>query len=424
MEVQAGSPSALGERNFRLYFFGDLASTLGSAAVPVALAFAVLRGGHSPTDLGIVLAAKTLPTVIFLLIGGVYADRLPRQLVMICSDVCRFGVELAVAVLLFSGQLPIWLLSVLMVAFGVGDAFFQPSATGLLPKVVSAGRLQQANGVLTVSSGVAWVAGPALASLGIFLVGPALVFVFDAATFAVSAVCLAVLRLPAVIIRRTDRNFFRELAQGWSELISRTWLWLMIAAVGSFFFFVVGPFYVLGPSIAVNVLGGAGAWALIAGALSLGRLAGGATAMFWEPKRPLLFGSALMLLEFPPMVLLAVHAPAIVTAGAQVLGGAAIGFFMTVWETTLQQAIPGDVLSRISSYDWLGTLVLMPISYALVGPVAQAVGQDSVLWASAAWVVVMCVVLVAVPSVRRLVPMTSGRTAPAVAVPSEATSEI
>ena len=280
---------ALQERRFRLLWIGQTTSTLGDGLVPVALAFAVIQTlDGSPTDLGIVLAAQTLPLVAFVLAGGVWADRLPRQMVMLVSDGVRGVVQAAIAVLLLSGHAELWHLVVLVAIYGSAQAFFQPAATGLVPSTISKGRLQQANALLGLSRSLAFVVGPAVAGVVAAVANPGSVFVVDAATFAVSATSLAFLRLSRARRQGERRSFFTDLKGGWHELISHTWLWVIVAWAATFLGIVVAPWMTLGPVVAKQSLGGAAAWGLIAAGWGAGTVAGGLISLRWKPARPML----------------------------------------------------------------------------------------------------------------------------------------
>jgi MFS family permease len=352
---------ALQERRFRLLWIGQTTSTLGDGLVPVALAFAVIQTlDGSPTDLGIVLAAQTLPLVAFVLAGGVWADRLPRQMVMLVSDVVRGLVQAAIAVLLLSGHAELWHLVVLVAIYGTAQAFFQPAATGLVPATISTGRLQQANALLGLSRSLAFVVGPAVAGVVAAVANPGSVFVVDSATFAVSATSLAFLRLSRARREGERRSFFTDLKGGWHELISHTWLWVIIAWAATFLGIVVAPWMTLGPVVAKQSLGGAAAWGMIAAGWGAGTVAGGLIALRWKPVRPMLVCSALVLLIAPAIALLAVRAPAPLIAAAQAMGGVGMGIFSAVWQTTLQQHVPEEALQCLG----LDGLVPLPAGRA------------------------------------------------------------
>jgi MFS family permease len=394
---------ALRERQFRLLWLGQTTSTLGDGLVPVALAFAVIKTlNGTPTELGLVLAAETVPVVLFVLVGGVWADRLPRQMVMLVSDVIRGAVQATAAVLLLSGTAEIWHLAVLVAIFGTADAFFQPAATGVVPATVSPQRLQQANALLGLSRSSAFVVGPAVAGVIAAVANPGAVFVVDAVTFAISATSLAMLRLPRGRRQGERHSFFADLKGGWNELVSHTWLWVIVVWASTFLFIVIAPLMTLGPVIAQQSLGGPAAWGMIAAGFGAGALGGGFLALRWKPERPMLVCSLLVLCIAPAMALLALRAPAPAIAVAQAVGGLGTGFFGAVWQTTLQQHVPEEALSRVSAWDWMGSLAFLPLGLILAGPVSGAIGISTTLWISVGYLVVSTLAVLLVPSVRNL----------------------
>jgi MFS family permease len=394
---------ALRERRFRLLWLGQATSTLGDGLVPVALSFAVIGTlNRSATALGVVLAAHILPLVLFVLAGGVWADRLPRQLVMLVSDVIRGVVQAILAVLLLTGAAQLWHLVVLIAIYGTAEAFFQPAATGLVPATISAGRLQQANAFLGLSRASAFVVGPAVAGVIAATTNPGIVFVLDAATFAVSATSLAFLRLSRSRREGERQSFLADLKAGWHELIAHTWLWVIVVWASTFLCIVVAPFMTLGPVIAKESLGGAAAWGIIAAGWGAGSLFGGLLALRWRPPRPMLVCCVLVLLIAPAVALLALRAPALVIAAAQAIGGIGMGFFGAVWQTTLQQNVPEEALSRVSAWDWMGSFAFFPLGFILAGPVSEAIGISTTLWISVGYLIASTFAVLLVPSVRNL----------------------
>ena len=394
---------ALRERRFRLLWLGQTTSTLGDGLVPVALAFAVIKTlDGTATELGLVLAAETVPLVLFVLVGGVWADRLPRQMVMLVSDVIRGAVQAISAVLLLSGSAEIWHLAVLFAIYGTADAFFQPAATGLVPATVSPQRLQQANALLGISRSMAFVAGPAIAGVVAAVANPGAVFVVDAVTFAVSATSLALLRLPRGRRQGERHSFFSDLKGGWHELVSHTWLWVIVVWASTFLCIVVAPFLTLGPVIAEESLGGPVAWGMIAAGWGAGSIGGGFLALRWKPERPMLACCLLTMLIAPAMALLALRVPAPVIAAAQAVGGLGMGFFGAVWQTTLQQHVPEESLSRVSAWDWMGSFAFLPLGLIHAGPVSDAIGISTTLWISVGYLIVSTLAVLLVPSVRNL----------------------
>jgi MFS family permease len=394
---------ALRERRFRLLWIGQATSTLGDGLVPVALAFAVIQTlDRSATALGVVLAAHTLPLVAFILVGGVWADRLPRQLVMLASDVVRGTVQAIMAVLLLTGAAELWHLVVLIGIYGTAEAFFQPAETGLVPATVSPSRLQQANAMLGLTRSFTFVIGPAIAGVIAATTNPGMVFVVDAGTFVVSAICLALLRPPRASRDGKRQSFVADLVGGWRELVSHTWLWVIVAWASTYLGLVVAPFMTLGPVIAKESLGGAASWGLIMAGWGAGAVAGALLALRWKPARPMLVCSVLVLLVAPAIALLALRAPAPAIAAAQAVGGTGMGFFGAVWQTTLQQHVREDALSRVSAWDWMGSFAFLPLGFVLAGPVSAAIGISRTLWISVAWAVLSTAAVLLVPEVRNL----------------------
>jgi MFS family permease len=395
----------LHEPQFRLFFSGQLLSLVGDGLLLVATSFAVLGAGLSATAVGLVYAARTVPLVGFVLVGGVWADRLPRQRLMLASDLIR-GVALAVlGLLVVSGSAQLWQFLVLTAAYGAAEAFFRPAATGLIPQVVSPRNLQQANALIGISTNAGFVAGPALAGVLIAIDGPGLAILADAATFAVSAACLAALRprageRPA---RHERAGFLRELHEGYREVRARRWLSAVLLESSVILLVVVAPFQVLGPVVSASDLGGAGAWATISTGFGVGMVLGGAAALRFRPQRPMRTVYLLFPLLAPwASAALALTLPVAVTTSAAFTRGIAVGLFLTLWETSLQQHVPAHALSRVSSYDWMVSLSLMPLGFALTGPVAQLVGNSAVLWAGSIVSVVSALLVLSVPEVRSM----------------------
>jgi MFS family permease len=391
---------ALQEREFRLFFTGQLVSLLGDAVTPFALAWAVLDLTGSARDLGFVLAANTVPLVVFLLAGGVFADRLPRRGVMLTADVARMAIQAATAALLLSHTARIWELIVLQAFAGTGTAFFNPASTGLTPMTVSAGRLQEANALRGMSTGLTQFAGPALAGLLIVTVGPGYALAVDAASFGVSAFYLARLHLPPHAAL-PPQSFARDLLDGWREFTARTWVWLCVVtfSLGNM---MSSVWLVLAAVWVKNGHGGAGAWTAILVVSAIGALAAGATALRFKPRRPLLVGTVAVVPNAVPMIVLALKLPWQTLVVTALVTGFGNMLFNTLWETTLQQHIPPASLSRVSAYDWFGSLLGDPLGLALAGVVAAGIGMSRTLWIAAAVNLAGVAVKLAAPSVRHL----------------------
>jgi len=271
-----------------------------------------------------------------------------------------------------------------------------------VPSTISTGRLQQANALLGLSRSLAFVVGPAVAGVVAAVANPGSVLVVDAATFALSATSLAFLRLSRARRQGEQRSFFTDLKGGWQELISHTWLWVIVAWAATFLGIVVAPWMTLGPVVAKQSLGGAAAWGLIAAGWGAGTIVGGLIALRWKPARPMLVCTLLVLLIAPASALLALRAPAPVIAAAQAMGGVGMGIFSAVWQTTLQQHVPEEALSRVSAWDWMGSFLFLPLGLIAAGPVSDQIGISSTLWISVGWAIVSTLAVLLVPSVRNL----------------------
>ena len=361
---------ALGEREFRLLWIGQTASAAGDALIPVAVAFAVLLGIHgTATDLGIVFAAFTVAHVALVLAGGVVADRVPRQLVMVACDVVRFVAEVILAVLLISHSAQIWHLAVGAAVIGGASAFFLPASGGLVPQTVSAGRLQQANALMSLSRSATGIFGPPIAGLLIITTGTGFIFLIDAGTFVVSAISLLMLRPAPTEARPSEHHFLADLAAGWREVTSRRWI---LAAICAFAISNMSGsvFFILGAVIANASLGGAAAWGLILTGGAVGGVVGGVLALRLRPERPLLIGFLLTSAEALPLLALIGPSPILVIAAASFVSVACLQLANTWWFTMLQQHVPEHARSRVSSYDWLVSLVFQPLGSLAAGPLA------------------------------------------------------
>lgn len=394
---------ALRERNYRLLFAGQALSQLGDQMTPVAISFAVLDRGGSARQVGIVLGAGTAAMVLLLLVGGAIADRLPRRLVMLSADVLRFVVQAAVAVILLTGHWQVWELASLEVFWGIGAAFFTPALTGLLPQLLSGDHLVQGNALQNLSWSLGAVVGPALAGVLVAASGAGTAVAVDAASFAVSALSLAHVRLPSRVRSAGPKtSMLGDLRAGWRAFASRRWLWGIVVEFGLWHLLVFAPFIVLGAVVAKAHLGGAPAWGLVLSAFGTGALAGGAVALHWRPKRPLL-AATLATLGFVPLPALLAEAVTVAAiAPVAFVAGAGFAVFGTQWDTTLQRHIPHELLSRVSAYDWLGSLALLPVGYVIAGPISDAIGIPATLWGSSVFMVLAVGAVLSLPEVRRL----------------------
>jgi hypothetical protein len=392
----------LRERPFRLLFAGRAVSSFGDRVVPVALTFAVLHLTHSPSDLGIVLAAQAVPLVLFVLLGGVWADRLPRQRVMLASDLVRFATQGASALLILDGTPQIWQLAALQAVYGMADGFFTPAANGLVPQVVSAEELHQANALLGLSENTTSILGPAVAGGIVVGIGAGWGLAVDAATFLLSAAFLSALHVEPVVrvAREQATSLLTELRAGWKAFSSRRWLLVSVGYFTLMTAFGFSVFKVLGPEVAERFLGGPGAWAGISAASGVGALAGGLLALRWKPAYPLRAGFLMSLFGVPlTLLLLGAHAALWLIILTELFEGVIGSFFNVMWFTAMQKAIPAEEISRVSSWDAVGTYALQPVGLALAGPIAVAVGVSTTLYGAGIIFLVITVGVISMPSI-------------------------
>ena len=393
---------ALAERPFRRLFSATTISTFGDAVEHVALAFAVLAlPGAGPGDLGLVLAARTVVNTLVVVGGGVVSDRVPRNIVLVGSSLVMGASQAVTAGLLLTDTAAVWSLILLAAVYGAGNGFVIPAEVGLVPQTVSAARLQQANALQGLSRNVVGVLGPALGGILVVAGSPGVALAIDAATFFLAALLFASIRISGRI-ERQGASFFHELREGWQEFTRHTWLWSTVLLFGVSNFVFVGCWAVLGPVVAKEELGGAGAWATVLSAWGVGAIVGGLAALRYRPKRPLL---ASVIVAWPllgQLLALALYAPTWVLAAASFFSGAGIAMHLALWFTVFQREVPAHAQSRVSSYDALGSFVLIPLGMAAVGPVAAAIGIQPTLWAAFGIALVCQVAIALVPSVRTI----------------------
>jgi MFS family permease len=387
-------------RAFRLLLVGRLADNLAHAIAPIALAFAVLDLGGSASQLGLVLAARAIPTVVLILVGGVIADRLPRHVVLVVANVIGAVTQATVAVLLITGSAEIWMLASIEVVNGSASAFLFPAASGLTPQTVPASHLQPANAMLRMSHNVAFITGAAAGGLLVATFGPGWAFAVDAALYVVGAVLLA--RLPiARKARVAASNTLQELREGWSEFVSRTWVWVVVVVFAFSNAGFAAGFVTLGPIVADDTVGRA-AWGSVLAAQAAGMVVGGLVAMRSRWDRPLYVGMATMLLTTPLMFALGLRPGVALLLGAAFLSGIGMETFAVAWDVALQSNVPEDRLSRVYAYDWFGSLVFIPLGQIAAGPVTSVAGLSATIVGCGALMLMATLAALLVPSIRGL----------------------
>jgi MFS family permease len=370
----------LRHRPFRFLFAGRTISALGNAFAPIALAFAVLDLTGSATDLGLVVGARTVVNVAFLLFGGVLADRLPKNLLMVGSSLAAALTQAAVAALVLTGTATIPLLIGLAAVNGMVGALALPASASILPATVPEDQRQQANAINRVGLNTAAVVGAPVAGLVVAATSPGWGIAVDAATFTLAALCFALLRLPPAerpaVVERP--HLLADLRTGWSEFWSRTWLWVVVAGFCLTNAAWSGGMFVLGPVIADDTIGRR-AWGVVLAAQTAGMIVGGLLALRLRLRRLLFFGVACVLPFALPILVLGVYPHVAVLVASAFVAGLAIEQFGVAWETTMQEHVPADRLARVYSYDMVGSFVAIPIGQMAIGPIAHLAGAGPTL---------------------------------------------
>ncbi|WP_156724545.1 MFS transporter [Streptomyces apocyni] len=389
-------------RNYTLLAAAAVVTNLGSHGALIAAAFAVLEAGGSGGDVGLVAMARTLPLVLFLLIGGAVADRLPRHRVMVAANALNCVSQAAFAVLVLSGEPRLWQMMLLTGLGGMGQAFFNPAAEGMLLSTVTGEQASRAFAVFRMAVQGAAIGGAALGGAMIAAIGPGWVLAVDAAAFAVAAVLRAFLDVSGIPRRLPGGGMLADLREGWREFVGRAWLWSIVAQFSVVVAVVGAAEAVYGPLVARDSLGGAGPWGLALAAFGAGTVGGALLMMRWKPRRLLLIGTLCVFPLALPSAALAVPVPAGVLATVMFVSGVAIEVFSVSWMTALHQEIPEEMFSRVSAYDFFGSLAMVPLATALAGPAESAFGRAPALWGCSVLVVVVTVAVLFVPDVRNL----------------------
>jgi len=365
---------------FRLLMAGRTISALGNSFAPIALAFAVLDLTGSASDLGLVVGVRTVVNVVFLLFGGVLADRLPKHLLMVGSSLAAAVSQAAVAGLVLTHSATIPLLICLSAVNGMAGAVAMPTSMAILPQTVPEQVRQQANAINRLSLNSAAIIGAPVAGVVVAAVGPGWGIAVDAATFVLAALSFSLLRTPrpAETGKAERPHIFADLLTGWSEFRSRTWLWVVVAGFCVLNAAWGGSLVVLGPVVADQSFGRRG-WGFVLAAQTAGMLLGGLLAMRLRLRRLLYFGVfACLFMALPPLVL-GVYPHLWLLIVAALAAGLMLEQFGIAWETTMQEHVPPDKLARVYSYDMVGSFVAIPVGEIAIGPISQAAGLEPTL---------------------------------------------
>ncbi|CFR12753.1 MFS transporter [Yersinia frederiksenii] len=386
---------------FRNLFLARLLTVLGNGIAPIALAFAVLDIGGSATDLGLVVAARSIFNVAFLLIGGVLADRYSRSLVLLSSSTIAALSQAVVAWLVLDGTATVIGLALLGTINGAAAGVALPASSAMVPQTVPKYHLRTANAFIQVGIYAGTVIGASLGGILTSAIGPGWGLAVDALGFAAAAPLYYFIRVNPTLSQESNTNILQDLRDGWKEFISHSWVWSIVAQFTIVNAAFSGVVMILGPIVADATFGRVG-WGIIVAAQSIGLIVGSFIALRWRPRRDLFVGVLLVSLCAVPIVLLSVAPSTTVLMGAFFVAGVGFGQFGVVWANSLQTHIPPEKLARVYAYDALGSFIAIPVGELAAGPLAMHYGTSGVLLVSAAAVVIATIAASLIPSIRKL----------------------
>ncbi|MBE8525207.1 MFS transporter [Amycolatopsis sp. H6(2020)] len=391
----------LREARFRALVTGRSLADFGNAVAPFALAFAVVDLTGSAVDLGIVVGARSIANVLLLLFGGMLADRLPRSVILQGTETAAALTQAAIAASVLCGFASIPLLAGLGLVNGAVSAISLPAAASLTPSTVPSALLAQANALVRLLSNTGRIAGAGLAGVLVALAGSGWALAGNSLLFLAAALAYRRIRLPRGE-RLPGSRPLAELAEGWREFRARSWVWLVVLQFMIVNAVNAGALLVIGPLVADDTFGRTG-WGFALAVQTAGSLLGGVLAAHWQPRRMLLAGVALIMVDALPMLALGQTPYLLPLLAAMFLSGVAIEQFSVAWDVSLQENIPPDKLARVYSYDMLGSFVAMPLGQISAGPLAEHAGRSATLFGGAALIAGATALVLCSSQVRGLV---------------------
>jgi MFS family permease len=392
---------ALGYRDFRLLLADRVLAPGAFAFSLVGVSFAVLDATESTADLSYVLAAQILPSLVFALVGGVFADRFAPQRVIVAANLMIAAGEGGFGLLVLLGHPQLWQMIALETMTGVGMAIFYPASQALLPRLVPDSVLQEASAMSRLAMNAAQMAGAGIAGVFVAATGPGWALVTCGVGMLGTVPLLLAIRAPGAV-REQAHSVLRDLRDGWSAFASRRWLWATTIQYSVVLAAWYGAFDVLGPVVARAHLGGPAAWGLITAADAVGLIIGGLIALRLTVQRPIRFVALIgATIAITPLALAALWPLPLICVAAVGLG-IALEVMMVQWTVTMARNVPSDLLARVSAYDIVGAVGAMPLGALVVGPVAAAVGVSATQYGAAALIVIASGLTLLAPEVRHM----------------------
>lgn len=387
--------------NVNRMFLAYLVSYTGTAMAPIAMAFGVLDLTGSTSDAAIVIAAPTLASIVVLLVGGVVADRTSRQKVIYSADSLAMASQFVLAWLFISGEATVPLLTLFMLINGIAIAFFAPASTGFIIQLVDKEDLQAANALMGTARNGAVAGGAALGGILVATIGAGYTLLIDAISFGVSALLVFSLK-PGIQQAVDSASLLEDLKLGWREFTSHTWLWVIVLQFSLVVAAVEAVFGLIGPAVTREMMGGSVDWGFIAAGFGIGTLAGGIIAMRLHPRYPMRFATFCVFFFCGVQLTLSVPLSVWLVMTAAIIAGMSGQIFSVLWYTTLQKKVPGNMLSRVSAYDHLGSIALAPLGIVVGGYLFEALGYRTTLLIAALTVIIPTLLTLCVRDVRMM----------------------
>nr|WP_081809652.1 MFS transporter [Amycolatopsis keratiniphila] len=366
---------------FRRFAVSNGLSMAGDQYAQVVLPLAILSIGGA-VEVGLALGARALSTTAFLLLGGAIADRVPRAAVLIAANAVKVLVQVSTVLLLLGGVSSVWPIVALQCGYGAAVAAYLPTTNGVIQHLVPRSRLASANAQVGIITSLATGGGPLLAGGLLVVASPTVALLVGVAAFVV-----AILLLVKVPCGRAPRSagpgLVRDMVTSWNAFKELTWLWSGVLFLGLFQFVVMGLYYVGGPLVADERLGGPDVWGFIAAAYGCGTVAGSALTLRWRTSNPLHAFYCALVLMVPALLCLGWAAPLGWQLAAHALAGAGIAYASVLWDLSVQASAEPEYVSRISAYEWLGSTALRPLGLAIAGPVLLGLGITATFTAAA-----------------------------------------
>jgi MFS family permease len=377
-------------------------SNIGNGMSPIALAYGVLSiDGSDGGDLSLVMSARFFPLVIFMLFGGVFADRFPRNRIVGGSDVIGSFLAGTSALSFIFGFPHVWILVVMGGLFGVLNALWWPAMSGILPEILPREKLQEGNAVIGLMSNVGYISGTLIGGILVATFNPGWALLIDAISFFIVGVMVWNLSI-AEKERELSKGILHDLIVGWREFVSRSWVVTMVVAFAIINLAFESMLQVLGPLNFADPETGPRYWSFNLAGMTAGMMLGGLIVLKMKFKRPLKISMILIAVSVMWDFALAFDLPIFLTVLAALFSGLTIEFFMVTWNTSLQSHVPEESYSRVSAYDALGSYGIAPIGIVIAGPLAAQFGVNAILFATGTLTFVAACASLTVKSVRNL----------------------